>query len=179
MLNAEESVLIVIDAQGKLARVVENSEFALGQIQKMILGAQTLKVPIILTAQVPEKLGSTVPEIAELLSDHEEISRTAFSAYREVQLMVKLSEMGRTQVLLCGFEAHICLYQTALDLLGAGCEVFYVVDAISSRFAHNKDIAIAQVAASGIKLTTVEMALFEMLRDAQHPAFKSIAKIIK
>ena len=179
MLNSEESVLVVIDVQGKLVHVVEDSPLILANIQKLIMGAQALNIPVILTSQVPQKLGTTAPEITELLPEVEPISRTSFSCLREVQFMVRLNELACKQIVLCGLEAHICLYQSALDLLEAGYEVYYVVDAVSARVAVNRQVAITRVKAAGVKLTTVEMLLFEMLRDARHPAFKAVAKIIK
>jgi nicotinamidase-related amidase len=82
-------------------------------------------------------------------------------------------------LLLCGFEAHICLYQSSLDLLAEGFEVTLVADAVSSRNSYNKAIALQELTNQGVHLTTVEMALFSLLRSAQHPAFKSISKLIK
>ena len=82
-------------------------------------------------------------------------------------------------MLLCGFEAHICLYQSSLDLLAEGFEVTLVADAVSARNTYNKAIALQELTNQGVHLTTVEMALFSLLRSAQHPAFKSISKLIK
>lgn len=179
MLNPEEAVLIVVDVQGKLARIVNESEIIIGQIQKLIQGIKLLNIPILLTNQVPEKLGSTIDEVASLLPDHEQISRTSFSIFREVNMLTKLAELQRKQIILCGFEAHICLYQSAMDLLSADFKVYLVVDCVSSRVQTNKEIAIKNIVQAGGKLTTVEMALFELIRDVRNPVFRSVSKIIK
>lgn len=179
MLNLSDTVLIVIDVQGKLARVVEDSEIVIGQIQKLVKGILLLNIPIILTNQVPEKLGGTIDEIAELLPDHQQISRTAFSVFRSIDMLNRLAELKRKQIILCGFETHICLYQSALDLMNSKYEVHLVVDGTSSRKKVDRDTAATRINAEGGKLTTVEMVLFELVRDARHPAFKALAKIIK
>lgn len=179
MLTLRDAVLIVIDVQGKLARVVEDSEHMIGQIQKLVKGMLALEIPIILTAQVPEKLGGTIEEITKFLPDLEQFSRTAFSVFRSIEILNKLAELKRKQIILCGFEAHICLYQSALDLMNSDYEVYLVVDGTSSRKGVDKETAIRRVNAEGGKLTTVEMTLYELMRDARHPAFKTVAKIIK
>jgi len=179
MLNLSDAVLIVVDVQGKLARVVEDSEHMIGQIQKLVKGMLALEIPIILTAQVPEKLGETVEEIAEVLPDLKQVSRTSFSVFRSIEILNTLAELKRKQIILCGFETHICLYQSALDLMNSDYEVYLVVDGTSSRKGVDKATAIMRVNAEGGKLTTVEMTLYELMRDARHPAFKTVAKIIK
>ena len=179
MLNREEALLIVIDVQGRLARIVADSELVIGQMQKLIKGIKLLDIPIVLTNQVPEKLGSTIDEIACLLPGLEQISRTSFSILGENKLVTKVNDLNRKQIILCGFEAHICLYQSALDLIKTGFEVFFVVDCVSSRLLSNKDVAIQRVMQAGAKLTTVEMVLFELVRDVRNPVFKEISKIIK
>ncbi len=179
MLNTQDAILIVIDVQGKLARVVADSERVIGKIQTLVKGAQALQLPIILTNQVPKKLGDTIPEIAELLPEQTQISRTSFSVFRELEVMSQLANLGRKQVILCGVEAHICLFQSALDLLQAGHEVVLVADAVSSRDNEDKQIALQAIKAAGAELRSVEMLLFELMRDARHPKFKTIAALIK
>lgn len=179
MLLAHETALIVIDVQGKLARVVEDSEGAIARIQKLIKIATILEIPITLTAQVPEKIGSTIPEVAGLLPGVLDIPRTSFSVFRSPQICAWLGNLGRPNVLICGFETHICLYQSAVDLLNAGYVVHLVTDCTSSRVDYNKQIALTMLARAGVYLTTVEMLMFEILRDARHPQFKELAALIK
>ncbi|MFZ3070795.1 MAG: isochorismatase family protein [Anaerolineaceae bacterium] len=179
MLVCESTILIVIDAQGKLARIVHESEQSIRQIETLVGGAKLLDVPVLLTVQVPEKLGHTIPEIAELLPEQSDIPRISFSVWRESRVVRELEGSGRKQILLCGFETHICLYQSALDLLEAGYEIYLAADAASSRVETNKTVALNELRGQGVHVITVEMALFSLLRDAKHPAFKAVSALIK
>lgn len=108
-----------------------------------------------------------------------EIPRTSFSILRDIDVMEAINSYKRKQVILCGYETHICLYQSAMDLLHSGYEVYLVLDATSSRKLIDKEVAVQRITEAGGKLVTVEMLLFELLRDALNPAFKSISKLIK
>ena len=179
MLEIKKTVLMVIDAQGRLARVVSQSELACRQVGRMVTAADLLSIPVLLTAQAPEKIGHTIPEIAALLAGQLEYPRVTFSVMGAPALVSALEELARTQVLLCGFETHICLYQAAIDLLGAGYEPWLLTDATSSRNPADKETALLEMSRCGVHLTTVEMALFSLLRAADHPAFKQISALIK
>jgi nicotinamidase-related amidase len=146
----------------------------------MIKGAKVLELPILVTEQVPEKLGPTRPEIAELLAGvAEPIRKVSFSCCGNGPFMEQFKSLDRRQVLLTGIETHICVYQTAVDLLGFGYEVQVVVDAVSSRAAENRQVGIRRMKSAGAILTSTEMALFELLRLAEGPQFKEITKIVK
>jgi len=179
MLIPENTLLVVIDVQGNLARLVAESESTIQAIEKLVQGAKLLDIPVLLTAQVPEKIGHTIPEIAGLLPEQTDLPRVHFSIWQDAAVQEAICSSERQQVLLCGFEAHICLYQSSLDLLAEGYEVYLAADAVSSRNPYNKSIALQELAKQGVHLTTVEMALFSLLRSAQHPAFKSISRLIK
>lgn len=179
MLDEQRAILIVIDVQGNLARVVNESEKRIESIIKLIKGIQALNIPILLTAQAPQKIGGTIPEIAVLLSGVAEIPRLSFSVMGTPEVFGALKTSGRTQVVLCGFETHICLYQSSLDLLEQGFGVFLGVDATSSRMEDNKLTALNELRAQGVHLVGTEMILFSLLKSADHPAFKTIAKLIK
>ena len=179
MLTPETTLLIVIDVQGNLARVVAESEQAIRAVSQLVEGAKLLEIPVLLTAQVPEKIGHTIPEIASLLPDQTDLPRVHFSIWQDFAVQQAIRNFGLHQVLLCGFEAHICLYQSSLDLLAEGFEVTLVADAVSSRNPYNKAIALQELANQGVHLSTVEMALFSLLGSAQHPAFKLISRLIK
>ena len=103
----------------------------------------------------------------------------SFSIWRYQAVRQAVQSLDRKQMLLCGFEAHICLYQSAMDLLAQGFEVYLVTDAVSSRRLSDKSTALAELLACGVHLTTVEMALFTLMRDAQHPAFNPVSALIK
>lgn len=180
MLNVKDTALIVIDVQGKLAQLMHQRERLFANVKRMIKGAQVLDIPLLWTEQVPDKLGPTTPEIAELLAGSvRPISKTSFSCCGHPPFMEAFKTLDRRQVLVTGIEAHVCVYQTALDLLDMGYEVQVVTDAVSSRIAENKQIGLDRMQKAGATLTSTEMALFELLRTAEGEQFKAITKIVK
>ena len=120
-----------------------------------------------------------IPEVAGLLSDLRPIPKLCFSAWGSAAFRQQLQATGRRQVLLAGIEAHVCVYQTALDLREASYEVWVVCDATASRTAANHRLGLERMREAGTHWTGVEMALFEMLRTAESPAFKEIARLVK
>ena len=179
MLEISQCSLVVVDVQGKLAQLMADKETLFKNIQILIQAAKILEIPILWCQQVPAALGPTVPEIAELLTDVEPIDKACFSCTDCEAFTTKLDAVGRKQVLLCGIETHICIYQTAMDLLAKGFEVAVLADAVSSRTAGNRQIALTRLATEGTAIASTEMALFELLKTAKHPQFRSIAKLVK
>lgn len=179
MLDIENCSLVIVDVQGKLAQIMHEKETLFKNIQILIKTAKILKIPILWCQQVPKALGPTVPEIAELLSDVEPINKSSFSCCGDEHFNRKLNELNRNQVLICGIETHVCVYQTAVDLVRKGFYVNIISDAVSSRTKKNRKIALKRIAADGAKISSVEIALFELLKTAEHPNFKEIAKLIK
>jgi nicotinamidase-related amidase len=179
MLNKKDCCLIIVDVQGKLAELMYDKDSLFKNIRILIQSAKILDVPVLWCQQVPAALGPTVPQIAELLAGSEPINKSCFSCCLSDEFSKKLKALGRKQVLLAGIETHVCIYQTALDLLAAGFDVNVVADAVSSRTLDNKQIALSRLAAEGAKITSTEMTLFEILRTADHPDFKQIAKLVK
>ena len=179
MLNEKDCCLIIVDVQGKLAQLMHDKETLFKNIRILIQSAKILNVPILWCQQVPAALGPTVPEIAELLTGLEPINKSCFSCCLNDEFNSKLNALGRKQILLSGIEIHVCIYQTAVDLLANGFEVNVVADAVSSRTLDNKQIALNRIAAEGAKVTSTEMSIFEILRTADHPHFKQIAKLVK
>jgi len=179
VLNKENTVLVVVDVQTKLLNVMHEKDDLLANLKKLVHGVQVLEVPIIWNEQYPQGLGSTVPELAELMGEETALPKVCFSCYQNPEFVTKLEALGRKQVLLCGIEAHICVYQTALELQANGYEVEVVTDAISSRALSNKEIAITKLDRKGIGLTSTEMALFELLAVAKGDQFKAINRIVK
>lgn len=180
MLTVNNTALLVIDVQGKLAQLMHQKETLFANLQKIIKGAQVLNIPIIWTEQVPEKLGQTLPAIAGLLTGSATpISKSSFSCCGHPPFMDALQALNRDQVLVTGIETHICVYQTAVDLLNRGYQVQVVADAVSSRTAENKHIGLERIKAAGAAITSTEMALFELLRVAKGDKFRAIAKIVK
>ncbi len=179
MLNIEDSLLIIVDAQGNLARVVAESEAAISRIQILTRAAAILGLPVLLTAQSPHKIGHTIAEIASLLPEQPELARTSFSVLADEGCRLALESTRRRQVLLCGFETHICVYQSAADMLAEGCEVYVIADAVSSRQQSDKQTALHEISRLGGHVLSTEMALFSLLRQAADPRFKAISTLIK
>jgi len=179
MLKLGETVLVIIDVQGKLAQLMHKKEELFENLQKIIKGARVLGIPIIWLEQNPEGLGTTVPEVSNLLGDIKPISKFSFSCCGDERFVSTLNSCNRKQVLLAGIETHICVYQTAMDLVASGYEVQIVADAISSRTKNNKKIGLERIKEVGASLTSTETALFELLRTAKAEKFKEVARIVK
>jgi nicotinamidase-related amidase len=177
MLETDNAILVVVDVQGKLARIVDRSDYVLGNMAKAIRGAKALGIPIVVTEQYPDGLGPTVAEIADALESFRPITKRSFSCCVVDEFMQQLER--RRQVLILGIETHVCVYQTVMDLLANEYEVHVLTDAVSSRDSENAAFAIQRMTDEGAKVSSVEMALFELLRIARGDAFKKILSIVK
>jgi nicotinamidase-related amidase len=176
-LKAETSALIVIDVQDKLlvklptaAALVRNAAFLLDV-------AALVDVPARATEQYPKGLGPTTPELARRLPNPLP-AKTAFSCCGAGTFLEELEMLRRPNVVLAGMETHVCVSQTALDLLHAGLHVFLAVDALGSRFAIDHDTALRRLEQAGAVLTTTEAVAFEWVGDAAHPQFKAFSKLV-
>jgi nicotinamidase-related amidase len=179
MLTVDNTVLLVIDFQGNLAQAMADRILLFENAQKMIRGIQVFDIPLVATEQIPAKLGPTIPEIASLFRGVTPIAKESFSCCQNPLFLQTLEKTGRRQILLTGIETHICVYQTALDLLSAGYQVYVVSDAVSSRTAGNREIGLKMMRDAGGKLTCTEAVLFELLKTAAHEKFKDIFRIVK
>lgn len=179
MLNCSNTGLVVVDIQGKLATLVDASESLIANTRVLVAGAKILNLPIIVLEQNSSKLGATSASIRQVLGAVEPIAKTTFNGSGEPEFVQAINDSQIKHWLVCGIEAHICVYQTALGLLNLGCEVELVVDCVSSRAAVNKTLAISKLASKGVGLTCVEMCLYELLGDCERPEFKQILQLIK
>lgn len=179
MLKMDDAALVIVDVQGKLATLMHEKERFFSNIVTITRGAWELGLPILWNEQLPDKLGPTIPELKEVLPGMEPMVKNTFSCWGNGEFVKKLKATGCHQVILTGMETHVCVYQTAADLLANGYEVYLVGDAVSSRSAENKQIGIEAIRDLGAKLTSVEMCLFEMLQVAEGEKFKKIIKIVK
>ncbi|MGN7476885.1 hydrolase [Solibacillus silvestris] len=179
MLKKEEAVLVLIDIQGKLAQIVDESGFIVNNIATVVQGAKLLQLPILWLEQYPKGLGPTDERIAEHLTDEKPIEKITFSAYDTEEFVQALEQTGRKKILLAGIEAHICVYQTAAQLMENGYEVEVLADCVSSRTAGNREVGIQKMIQLGAQITSVEMALFEMQQVAKGDTFKEISKLVK
>ena len=169
---------MVVDVQERLAPAIVGGASAVERIGLVLDAAETLKVPVLASEQYPQGLGPTVAELATRLPQSARIAKTHFSCLREPDFEARWSALGRSQVLVCGMEAHVCVLQTALDFLAAGIETFVLADGIGSRREDNLALALQRLAAAGAILLPAESAVFEWLEDSDNPSFRPlIAKI--
>lgn len=179
MLNKTNTGLIVVDIQGKLAEIVEQSERLIENCQKLISGAQTLSLPIIWLEQNPQKLGPTNEAVSQLLTQQTAITKFTFNACNQTRFIEEVTASGINNWLICGIEAHICVYQTARGLIERGYKVHLVTDCVSSRSKQNLTLALNKMAEIGVQSTGVEMCLYELVEDCRNKEFKPILKLIK
>ncbi|KAF2508297.1 hydrolase [Flavobacterium foetidum] len=179
MLHIENTGLILIDVQGKLARIVNESEILISNLQKLIRGCQILSLPIIWAEQNPKGLGDTVPEIRELLKNQTPIEKYSFDAFENQEFKEAVLKTKRKQWIVCGIESHICVYQTIRGLLDNDFEVEIAADCVSSRSKENSKMALAKLQKCGASLTSVEMCLYELMKNSKNQKFKEILNLIK
>lgn len=175
--RAESSVLVVVDVQDKLlvkiptaASLVRNAGFILDV-------AALLSIPVRATEQYPKGLGPTTADLARRLS-HPPVAKTAFSCCGAGTFLEELEMLRRPNVVLVGMETHVCVAQTALDLLTAGLHVFLPVDALAARGAVDHDMALRRLEQAGAVLTTAEAVAFEWMADASHSQFKAMSQLV-
>ena len=179
MLSLENTMLLIVDVQENLAQAMYEKDFLIENLKKIIKGAHVFGIPILVTEQIPEKLGPTIPELAELLTGIQPIHKSSFSCCDDEGFMKELKSINRGQILATGVEAHVCVYQTTIDLIDLGYEISLVADCVSSRTLMNKAIGTESMTNKGAKLTSTEMALFELMKMAEGDKFSKMIKIVK
>jgi nicotinamidase-related amidase len=178
-LKKEDAILVMIDFQERLMPAMKDQEALEESVCKLVNGIRTLDVPVLVTQQYTKGLGPTVPDITEALGEFSPIEKTDFSAIGELGFLEALNATGKTSIILCGIETHVCVAQTALSLLELGYDVFLVEDAVSSRDKTDKKTAIKRMVQAGARPVTVEAVLFELLGTAKAAEFKEISRIVK
>ena len=172
--------LVVIDVQEKLYPIVQDKYNFLKNLEILIKGFKLLDLPIIVTEQVPQKLGHTVNPVRSILSDVEPVPKSSFSCAFDDKFNSKCDEFLNVDgYVLAGIETHICIYQTQRQMSLLGKHVEVVADAVSSRNKTNHDVALDRIKNSGGFLTTTEMILFELAGNAEGIIFKQISKLVK
>lgn len=177
LMRGEDSALVVVDAQVKLLEVVPQRARIVWNIRRLLDAANALSVSISATEQYPERLSPTVPELRDRVGVAP--SKLCFSAGVCGEIFEQLREAGRYRILLCGIETHVCILQTALDLIASGFETYVAVDAVGARYEIDHETALRRMESSGVVLTTTEMAMFEWCRTAGRPEFKKISALAK
>jgi nicotinamidase-related amidase len=179
-LELTQSALVIIDMQEAFRTQIPGFTEIAERIAMMVEGAKLLTLPIIVTEQYPKGLGHTAEEIKAVLpSSLEIIEKTTFSSCGPQQFKTRLELTGAKQILVCGIEAHICVNQTVHDLLERGFQIHLLTECIGARHPANKKIALRKMQTSGAFVSSIEMALFELMRDAKHEQFKTIQRLIK
>jgi len=179
LIGRDESQLLVVDVQERLAPAMEPDRPYIAACAKLLEAANILKIPVLSSEQYPKGLGRTVPELGALIPEPQRYEKMEFSCYANAAIRQALAGVKRPQIVLAGIEAHVCVLQTALALAAAGSPVFVVTDATASRRAESREVAFRRMAAAGIALVTLEMVLFEWLRSAANPDFRTISKLIR
>ena len=176
-MNADDTGLVVVDVQERLAHLVLDSSRVIWNCRRLLDGAVTLGVPIAATEQYPEKLGSTVEPLRSRLPQR--AAKLAFSGAWCLPQLQAWRDDGIFRVLLCGIESHVCIQQTAFDLMAGGMFVYIAADAVSARHRADHEFALRRLESGGAILTSTEAALFEWCREAGTPQFKQIMALAK
>jgi nicotinamidase-related amidase len=170
---------LVIDIQERLFPVMSGKEQLLTNCITLVRGLQIIGIPLMVTQQYTKGLGETIPEITFEIQNFSYIEKRDFSCCGEPEVLNRLKELSIKNVLICGIESHVCVLQTALDLKEAGFEPVIILDAVSSRFESNLELAKERFRYEGIMMTSVESVLFELTRSSLSPEFKSVSNLLK
>lgn len=179
LLSRENSVLVIVDAQEVFLKPIKVRQQIIENIQLLTHIARTLEIPIVATTQNAEKLGGLIPEVAKTLGDAPVVDKLCFSCIASEPFAQNLQAAGRTQVVLVGVEAHICVMQTAMDLLKAGYTVHVPYDAVASRQKRDWKYALLRLANSGVEVSAVESVIYEWLYEAGTDSFREVLPLLK
>ena len=176
IINQENSLILIIDIQEKLANAIYNKDLVTKNADIITKAANILDLPIFVTEQYPQGLGETIKDFKLNAKTY---IKTAFNALEDDKLLNDLKSTGKKQVIVLGIETHICVHQTVAALINNGFEVTVVADACGSRSEFEYEYGLKNMNQNGAKIKTTEMILFELLKGAKHPNFKEIQHLIK
>ncbi len=179
MLTAANSLLLIIDVQGNLARAVEAAAARIHRTRLLVEAARELAVPVIVSEQYPEGLGPTDLRLLPQLTTATILPKRTFSCWREPALREAIEATGRRQLVACGMETHVCVQQTCLDLVAAGFATHIAADAAGSRRSEDRTLGLERLRQHGCDIVTAESVVFEWLERAEGPAFKALIPHIK
>lgn len=177
LMTRLDTGLLVVDMQARLLPLIPNHQRIIWNVRRVIEGAKILSVPIAAAEQYPQGLGPTTPEVAELLSATP--AKTMFSCRECGDLLSEFQQRSIGKILVVGIETHVCVQQTALDLLAEGYRVYLAVDATGARYEVDYSTALRRMEGSGITLTTVEAALFEWCETSSAAEFKQLSRLVR
>jgi len=175
----DDCVFVVVDVQEKFMPVLDRKDILLSNIKKLVMASSEFNIPLIVTEQYPEGLGSTVEDIDMLLGAHDYIKKEAFSCFKAEGFKEALAGKGKKQLLISGIEAQVCITQTALDALEEGYEVFIAGDAVDSRKALDRELSLDRMRQAGAIIEATESILFYMLEKHTDEKFKNLQWIVK
>lgn len=178
-IKAEDVLAIAVDYQTKLVPAIADREELVRKSVILINGLKEFDIPILVSQQYTKGLGETIPEIAEALGEYTPFDKKTFSLWMDPDIRRAIEESGKKTVVLCGTEAHICVLQTAIDLLENGYQVVYVENCVGSRKPEDKQAAIVRAQQEGARIVTYESLLYELLITSANPHFKAISNLIK
>lgn len=183
LMSRDDTALLVVDVQQRLLPSIQHGPRLVWNVRRLIDAARILGLDLAATEQYPQGLGATVPELAERLAasvgQSGIPSKLAFSCGERGEIFRRWAGLGRPKVLLAGIETHVCVQQTALDLLGDGFRVYIAVDAVGSRFEVDYRTALRRMESAGATLTSTEAAIFEWCERAGTPEFKQISRLVR
>ena len=179
MLRLDDTMAIVVDIQERMLPAIHDHEELEKNCATLIKGLKALNIPMVITQQYTKGLGMTTPAILEAAETQDYHEKVAFSVLREEKTKAAVKEQQRKNVLVIGIEAHICVLQTCMDLKEQGYHPYLVVDCIGSRLQSNKKMAIKRAIQEGVKITSYESLLFELMERADIEVFRTISKLIK
>jgi nicotinamidase-related amidase len=175
-LDPDRAAVVVVDVQEAFRKAIPAFDDVAAATAVLVRGAVAIGIPVLVTEQYPKGLGHTVSEVAEHFPDETSpVEKVRFSAAEADGFALN----GRDQAVVCGLETHICVNQTVLDLLAQGIETEVVADAVASRTDANRELGLHKMERAGATVTSVEAALFELLRGSDAPAFKEVQDLIK
>ena len=179
MIPRDDVVAVVVDIQERLFPHIHGQNLLAENTIKLIKGLKILGVPLIVTQQYTKGLGATIPQVAEALVDFDPIEKLTFSCFGDPDFINVLDDSGKNHIILMGIESHVCVLQTAMDLLNIGYEVILVEDCVSSRRLNDKQVALQRMRDDGVIITTYESILFELMKVAGTEEFKTISNLVK
>ncbi len=179
ILPRDRSVLVVVDIQERLIPTIVDGDRLVAQASRLIRAAELLDVPVIVTEQYPKGLGPTDPRIVGACTTFRPIEKASFSACGEPSFIAAIRSTDANHVVIVGIETHVCIAQTALDLVGRGYTVHIALDAIGAGNDVGGHAGRARMAAAGVIATTFEASVFDWMADARHPRFKEVQELVK
>lgn len=178
-LEKHRTALVVIDIQERFRDLIHGQDQLIKGTSRLVRAFRELDMPVVLTEHYSRGLGVTMAEIRTLLDGVQPIEKIAFSCDGDPGFRKALDALNRDQLILCGIEAHVCVYQTARDLMDRGKQVAIAADAVSARHAADREIGLRHMQRIGVQVMNTDMILFEILREAQTDDFKAIQPILK